>query len=726
MGNQKRFLKRLIVASLLVGFIAPLVLLMALYLAISNEEFLSKRLLPYIATKAGQRVSVERAKVHPFSGIAVEGLRYNCEAPAEHCPQNVPFSLKVGSLAIDYNPWALFSRAVEITKLRASDVQVGVSTLSDGAASPNAASQAGEQSPASSGAKSPGLRITLSDANLERGVFSMLGPKPSDRYKLDLIAIRIPKAHSHQDGEVSISTNASVTTDGLTLKDQPLTLRGMLHRSELFMPSTLDLEISAGSGSEKPLQLSGQLSFTRDPYSLTKLTVHNGIVRQSLLQLLGIAFEPLKEFQYKVSGSYSLGAPSNATINLTVDRNTLVHSDKHDLKGSLISSALEIKDDRIRITNGNVSLVDNGETILSSKIDADLAYAPFEKRSEVKLQAALCDFDKIRILTEAISAKPGQATQTGTPEKSVAHTTQPPPSSPPLRLPLGSLDIRIDKAVIQNLQTSAFTASVRVPSSRVIDKATLDTTFAQGGTLSASASGSLDQRLQLNARGKKVNMIPFANAARGPQGELLEGSIEALDIDISADGKDIRKTLQGHATISLSRLIVPSTLQEQVPFNLLFLPLDALITVFGGAINLMLPPSISSISDSIRQTLDDAGRLGIDNSIIDLGFEKGRIIFKNVDINTKNLPDFTFKGSITPDDRLDLTIFIALLKLNLPLPVVGTLSAPLPDVVFLGPELVRGLGLSLGSIAGSAASIFSSRDKTEPVANDSKNPEAGR
>jgi hypothetical protein len=186
----------------------------------------------------------------------------------------------------------------------------------------------------------------------------------------------------------------------------------------------------------------------------------------------------------------------------------------------------------------------------------------------------------------------------------------------------------------------------------------------------------------------------------------LEGSLKALDVNIAADAKDVRKTLQGHATISLSRLIVPSTLQEQIPFNILFLPLDALITVFGGTLNLLLPASISSISDSIRQTLDDAGRLGIDNSMVDLRFEKGKILLKNVDINTKNLPDFVFKGSITPEDRLDLTVFIALLKLNLPLPIAGTMSTPLPDVMYLGPELVRGLGLSIGSIAGSAVSIF--------------------
>jgi hypothetical protein len=240
------------------------------------------------------------------------------------------------------------------------------------------------------------------------------------------------------------------------------------------MPSSLDLEISTGSGSEKPLQLSGQLIFTREPYSLTKLTVQSGTVRQSLLQLLKIGYAPLKEFQYKVKGSYSLGSPSNITANLSVDRNTFVRGDQHDLQGSTISSTLEVRDDRIKIVDGNVSLIDNGEPILSSKIDADLAYTPFDKRSEITLRAALCDFDKIRTLAEAISAEPSQPSQTGSADKPTAVPAQQAPSSPPLRLPLGSLDLQIDKAVIQKLQTSSFTASVRVPSSRVIEKATLD------------------------------------------------------------------------------------------------------------------------------------------------------------------------------------------------------------------------------------------------------------
>jgi hypothetical protein len=181
--------------------------------------------------------------------------------------------------------------------------------------------------------------------------------------------------------------------------------------------------------------------------------------------------------------------------------------------------------------------------------------------------------------------------------------------------------------------------------------------------------------------------------------------IDLLDIDISLAPNTPRQTLSGRSRLQISRFIVPSTLQGQVPFNILFLPFDALITVFGGTINAILPKSVSSISDGIRQVLDDAGRLGIEKGTIDLDFNQGKINCKKVEIDTKNLPDFTVKGSVAANDRLDFTIFIGLLKLNLPLPVAGTLSTPLPDLVYLGPEIVRGLGLSIGNIAGGVVSL---------------------
>jgi hypothetical protein len=221
--------------------------------------------------------------------------------------------------------------------------------------------------------------------------------------------------------------------------------------------------------------------------------------------------------------------------------------------------------------------------------------------------------------------------------------------------------------------------------------------------------------VNFKAKAEKVNILPLAAAVQSGD-ELLEGNLDLLDIDLSLAPNSPRTSITGRTRVDLSRFIVPSTLHGQVPFNILFLPFDALITVFGGTLNAILPKSISSISDGIRQVLDDAGRLGIEKGVIDLAFNQGEIACNKVEIDTKNLPDFNIKGKITAKDGLDFTIFIALLKLNLPLPVAGTLSTPLPDVAYLGPEIVRGLGLSIGNIAGSAASLFGggSSDDSSP------------
>jgi Cu/Ag efflux protein CusF len=474
------------------------------------------------------------------------------------------------------------------------------------------------------------------------------------------------------------------------------------------MPTRLDLDISAGSASPAPLELKSNLIFTQEPYALSKVSIQKGSIRQSLLQALSIPFAPLKEFEYSLSGEYSLTTPASAAFNIDVLKNVFEYGSNHDLKGTSLSSKLQLASDKISITDGKIAVLDNNATILSSALSGDVSLSPYKNPSTISVNASLANVDLIRTLLNEIQppTTTSDSTNSAQPSSQSAPTSSSQASAPAIQMPVGSLDVRADKVIIQGIDTKSFTIAIKVPESRTIEKAALDAGFSQGGALSMNASGSFDKSLSFKASGKDVNMIPFAAAASGPKGEILEGSLKSLDVNISAEARDIRKTLQGHATVSFSRLIVPSTLQEQIPFNILFLPLDALITVFGGTLNMLLPASISSISDSIRQTLDDAGRLGIDNSIVDLGFDKGKILLKNVDINTKNLPDFTFKGSITSEDRLNLTVFIALLKLNLPLPIAGTMSTPLPDIMYLGPEIVRGLGLSVGSLAGSAASIF--------------------
>jgi hypothetical protein len=704
-------MRKLLFKRILPGSIVLLALTLGgVYGLLRSESFIKNQVLPRLSKQLGQPVSAERVQIHPFSGLLLQGLRFNCEGEAAACPPERSFSLRAGSLELQYDFAALFSRRIHITSLRANDLHIGVTTgLDSSQSTPAPAETAPSQpEPSTSTSGAPFFTFRVSDAILDRSSFTLTSKGAPDSYRFDQITIKIPEADSHQDGTISISTRATIRSAALTIDTQPLTLAAKLRDSKLFMPTTLDVDLSAGQSSPSPVEIKGTLAFSQEPYELTKVTLQKGLVRQSLLQILAIPFAPLQEFEYALDGDYTLASPASANINVGVQKNVFIGGGNHDLKGSAVSSKLQIASDKISISDAKVSVVDNSAPILTSSLSGAVSFKPYTAPSAIVLNASLVDADRIRTLLNEINPQPSSPDEKDAKVQKPAETapSQTQSSPAPLQIPIGSLDVRVDKVVVQGIETNSFVVGVKVPNSRTIEKASLDATFPQGGTLSMNASGSLDTTLTFKASGKDVNMIPFAAAASGPKGEILEGSLKALDVNIAADAKEIRKTLQGHATVSLSRLIVPSTLQEQVPFNILFLPLDALITVFGGTLNMLLPASISSISDSIRQTLDDAGRLGIDNSIVDLRFEKGKILLKNVDINTKNLPDFTFKGNITPEDRLDLTVFIALLKLNLPLPIAGTMSTPLPDVMYLGPELVRGLGLSIGSIAGSAASVF--------------------
>lgn len=705
-----------------------------LYGLLRSDRFITNNLLPVLSRYLGQPLTAEQVQIRPFGGLTLKGLRLNCEGSGKDCPANRSLALRIGSLEAAYDFWSLFSRQLHITSLKTSDVYVGVTTGIDDPRPSSTNERVDAQQPAGSStvySSSPGFTFRLSNVSLESGSFLLTSSGSPDRYSLEQIIIAIPEAHSHQDGRVRITSRASIRSAGVTVENQPISLKATLHDSTLFMPTRLDLDLSAGISSPPPIELRGRLTFNQAPYSLSMISLKNGFVRHSLLEALAIPFAPVKEFEYSLQGEYAPTSPASAKVDLTVQKNVFGNGAAHDLKGTSVSSKLQISPDTITLGDSTITVLDNSSPILSSSLQGAVSFSPLTRPSTIVAHASLVDLDQIRLLLNDVLPQP-IGTDAGTPAKAVktlpanaAPEPIPEPIPEPsaktntaqLQLPLGSLDARIDKLVVQRIETTSFTFGAKVPSPRTIEAASLNATFPQGGTLSMNVAGSLDGSLSFKASGKNVNMIPFAAAASGPKGEILEGSLKALDVDIAAHSGDIRKTLQGHATISLSRLIVPSTLQEQIPFNILFLPLDALITVFGGTLNMLLPPSISSISDGIKQTLDDAGRLGIDNSIVDLRFDKGKILLKNVDINTKNLPDFTFKGSITPEDRLDLTVFIALLKLNLPLPVAGTMSAPMPDVMYLGPEIVRGLGLSLGSLAGSAASIVgggSAESDTQP------------
>jgi hypothetical protein len=696
--------------SLLIGI--PTILVCACYFLLRSERFVQSVVLPKVSELAGVSITAQNVAIKLFSEIDLKGLQVRCNARESSCYSSAPLAASAGALRLTYNVWGLLSRKLEIRSITGDSVHVSMA-----AATPTGTTQTTTPPPetssiegSASASSKPGFSVVIENAALNNSSFRYLDSAAKASYLIDTISLDIPNADSNGDSELRLQTRITAQSPTVSLREELLRGSATLHDAALFAPRSVAISAKAGSLQPTPLELSGSLNFSETRDSLQSLRITKALIRDTLFKTLSIASSPFTEFEYELTGEYPLQQP--APIDLVVSVNRALAPSSADLKGSKVSSTLLRNKSSLTVTKGVLDLFANGAQCAKGSLSGDFGFDPYTTPSKLTAHITDVNFDTLEGLftrpTPAQDGAPAAAPTPATRSAAPTDTAQPSPANPtpPLRLPLIDASVTIDKALYQKLGISNVRVELGTPTSQTIQRASLAATFDGAGTLTASASGSLDSSVSIKAHANKVNVLPLAALAQG-DGQLLEGTIDRLNLDLSLAPANPRTTITGRSELLVSRFIVPSTLHGQVPFNILFLPFDALITVFGGTLNAILPKSVSSISDGIREVLDDAGRLGIEKGTVDLNFNQGKITCNKVEIDTKNLPDFTVKGSVTATDRLDFTIFIGLLKLNLPLPVAGTLSSPLPDVVLLGPEIVRGMGLSIGNIAGGLVSVVS-------------------
>jgi hypothetical protein len=634
-----------------------------------------------------------------------------CPTTNAECPEASPLAVTAKSFSVTYDLWALLSKTISITSLQADKLRVNLYRAEP---SSEPATPSTPETPSASGSAKPSFTITIANAAISDSSFTYADLSSNSRYDFKDISIAVPRGNSNSDTEIKLTTKVTTQSEVISLRDELLSGTVTLRDAAMFVPRLIAIKATAGSAKPAPLEVDGALNFLAHPYGLDSITLTKVVVRESLPAIFAIPITPVGEFEYSIKGNYSLGSNKPSNLSLVIHRHRFIGNDEHDLKESTISSTATIGSSGITLSNGSVDLKNSTAAVLKGTFSATIPFSPETKQTKFQMEASLIDFDQVDALASALTPKattpqqqsqasPTAAANTSVPKNLASSSTVP-------SLPLVDASIVVKKAVYQKLGISNIAADIFIPSPQNLEKGSITASFDNGGTFSFSSSGRIDQTVRIKAQAQKVNVLPFAALAQS-DGELLEGNLDSLDVDLSLAPINVRTTITGTARTKLSRLIVPSTLQSQVPFNILFLPFDALITVFGGTLNAILPSSISSISDGIRQVLDDAGRLGIDKGTVNLDFHRGKITCQQVEIDTKNLPDFTIKGSVSADDKLDFTMFIGLLKLNLPLPVAGTLSTPLPDVMYLGPEIVRGLGLSIGNIAGSVGALVGGTNK---------------
>lgn len=706
--------KKLLWALIAIFLLLPVATLGICYGLLRSERFIQSYLVPTISDATGIRITVQKASIKPFRAISLEGVRINCDAAEKQCSATEPFSLTADSLRVTYTMWDLLSRKLNITSLQGDGVRVFLVAQPSPAPQPQNSSGSPAIQESTSLAK-PSFAIHVTNASLKNSSVRYLDPSSTSSYLFDTISIDIPKAESHGKSEIELRTVVSIQSPSLSLQRELLSGSVTLHEATMFTPRSVTLKTKVGSLQPTPLELQGSLHFADAPYALESIDITQAHIRHTLPTTISSQSSLFREFELELKGRYPLRESAPVDISLLV--NKAIAPSSSNLKGSKLSSTFRIRSGSVTVERGQLELVSQGVAIANSAISGSIAFEPYTEPSKLSINAREVNFDAIEALfTPPTTSSPEDQTPVGAPKNTTApaegDSTSAATSLASTRIPLIDASLRIDKATYQKLGISNLSADLTIPTPRTIQRATLAATVDGAGSISASLSGSLDSSLSIKANAKNMNVLPLAALAQG-EGQLLEGLIDLLDVDLSLAPSNPRATITGRSQLQISRFIVPSTLHGQVPFNILFLPFDALITVFGGTLNAILPKSVSSISDGIRQVLDDAGRLGIEKGTINLDFNQGKIVCNKVEVDTKNLPDFTIKGSVSAADKLDFTIFIALLKMNLPLPVAGTLKLPLPDVIYLGPEIVRGLGLSIGNIAGGMVSLVTNPSTPE-------------
>lgn len=190
------------------------------------------------------------------------------------------------------------------------------------------------------------------------------------------------------------------------------------------------------------------------------------------------------------------------------------------------------------------------------------------------------------------------------------------------------------------------------------------------------------------------------------------GEIERVDLELKGKGRfasEIKKSLQGDFQLSSQKNQLPSSIQDLFPFNLIFLPLGVVADITGHVTGFLVPDSLSSLATDLKKNLNDQGAIVLDETNIELELKDEKVTIKKGLVSPDLLPGIEYTGTVGMDGDLDLRVFLKILGIRTPLPITGTTSLPLPNVVRFIPELVKGLGLSALDVVEGVGSVFESK-----------------
>ncbi len=194
----------------------------------------------------------------------------------------------------------------------------------------------------------------------------------------------------------------------------------------------------------------------------------------------------------------------------------------------------------------------------------------------------------------------------------------------------------------------------------------------------------------------------------------ISGKLLSLNMKGEGNGfisENLTQSLSGNIKTEFQDVLIPTSFQNEFPFNILFLPFKVVGNVSSRLAGWIIPENLSEKSEEVSSELEEG--LLLPKSFFDIKINQGVVTISEGYVDSSYIPKVSFPGTVNLiDNSLDIRSKLTLLGLSLPLPIGGSTNVPLPNVPIFLTEVVKGLGLSV--VEGVTSLTNSEEEVVEP------------
>ncbi len=744
---------RRIVKWLKIGFVLGVLTFVALYFVLQSEWLYRDVVFPRLAKSVGGKISVGTINIRPWRLIELQDVKFQDESGGTNTIEQLKFH---------YQLLPLFSGKAVVDELYVNKAEIHLdSFLKKGSkkeveTSPQIDSKKPEEIPEAIKAKTAALyprlkflldlkKIQLENLNI-RASGEKLGENLPQTISLNKVDFEVDEFVSDTGGSVEFGFQLN-SYDGKSVVQGSMEARVKskieLQENREKVGLRLDVALSKFKGSIKgvnlddiSMNLGGLINLSEQAVDLSEILLKLTKVKDSLMELAGSAKLELKEnsklskatFKTKIvslnssllgyipnfesqieegilsgqaSGSYSLPRQFALKGELSLDGLKLERStlNKETPASGNLSFDFNSKDSKYKINASKLQILSQDNLLGDAEFVGDLNIEDTKTTLAGDLNSTTLELDKILSLLPKADSKKVLSEI----EKEEKNTN----SSFEVSIQANLKNTKYNEIISRDASGLIVFGEQLLKGEDIV--MSINSAPLKGSFIISTNDPMYKPTIDLDIR--KLEIQPIVRSIDRKMAKNLSGLAERVTfrVENSWDPKDVGDAERdGDLRATFKNLKIPAYLQDTPPINLIFLPVKALDYSVGKIGKVLMPSEIVEAVDSLDDD-ERSGQIEFDEAQIQ-GLINGKgLTLKNTKFDSDILPTFTFYGPIGFDEKLDLVIGINILKVNVPLPVTGSLSFPLPDIPGFVPAVIRSLGHSVANIGG----IFDSKEEKD-------------